>query len=167
MPERPTEGRVHSNATESAARPDHACRAFDAAAVAMRLEDLSQVKRALDALRAEGVTDLRAHLIERPELAPELIEAVDRLGYPHYHLTIIGVAKLVGAPLLLVPRLPRLKEWVYAGFAIDFGGAIVAHAFAGDTVQQTLPALFCAALVGVSYATYRMSGPKMPVRVGV
>jgi len=126
--------------------------------VIRRIHWISTVLLAL-AMVGAGVQDIRH--------APELIEAVDRLGYPHYHLTIIGVAKLVGAPLLLVPRLPRLKEWVYAGFAIDFGGAIVAHAFAGDTVQQTLPALFCAALVGVSYATYRMSGPKMPVRVGV
>ena len=123
-----------------------------------RIYWISTVLLAL-AMVGAGIQDIRH--------APELIEAVDRLGYPHYHLTIIGVAKLVGAPLLLVPRLPRLKEWVYAGFAIDFGGAIVAHAIVGDTLVQTLPALFCAALVAISYATYRMSGPKMPVRVGV
>ncbi len=111
------------------------------------------------AMLVAGIQDVRH--------APELIEAVERLGYPPYHLTIIGLAKLVGAPLLLVPRFPRLKEWVYAGFSIDFGGAIVAHGFAGDTLVQTLPALFCAALVAVSYVTYRMSGPRFPVRVNV
>lgn len=96
---------------------------------------------------AAGIQDLRH--------APELLEAVERLGYPTYHLTIIGAAKLVGAPLLFVPGFPRLREWVYAGFAIDFGGAIAAHAFAGDTLEQTAPALFCAALVAVSYGSYR------------
>lgn len=106
------------------------------------------------AMVVAGVQDLRH--------APELIEAADRLGYPHYHLSIIGAAKLVGAPLLLVPGLPRLREWVYAGFSIDFGGAILAHAFVGDTLEQTAPALFCAALVAVSYASHRLSAPPLP-----
>jgi len=123
-----------------------------------RIYWLSTVLLALAMLLA-GVQDLRH--------APDLVEAADRLGYPHYHLSIIGVAKLVGAPLLLLPRFPRLKEWVYAGFSIDFGGAIVAHAIVGDTLVQTLPALFCAGLVAVSYVTYRMSGPRFPVRVHV
>ena len=43
--------------------------------------------------------------------APELLEATHRLGYPDYLLTMLGAAKLVGAPLLLVQRFPHLKEW--------------------------------------------------------
>jgi len=96
---------------------------------------------------AAGVQDLRH--------APELLESIERLGYPAYHLSIIGVAKLLGAPLLLVPGFPRLREWAYAGFSIDFGGAIAAHVMAGDTLEQTAPAFFCAALVAVSYWSYR------------
>lgn len=103
------------------------------------------------AMLIAGVQDVRH--------APELLEALERLGYPPYHLTIIGVAKLVGAPLLLVPGYPRLREWVYAGFAFDFFGAIAAHVAAGDTFEQTAPALFCALLVTVSYVTYRLSEP--------
>ena len=87
--------------------------------------------------------------------APELLEATRRLGYPDHLLTMLGAAKLVGAPLLLVDRFPRLKEWVYAGFAFDFGGAIVSHAWVGDTLLQTLPAIACAALLAASYTTYR------------
>ena len=52
--------------------------------------------------------------------APEIVEAAHRLGYPDYVLTLLGVAKVVGAPFLVVQRFPHLKEWVYAGFAFDF-----------------------------------------------
>jgi uncharacterized membrane protein YphA (DoxX/SURF4 family) len=87
--------------------------------------------------------------------APELLEGARRLGYPDYLLTLLGAAKLVGAPLLLVPGFPHLKEWVYAGFAFDFGGAIISHAASGDTFVQILPAILCATLLAVSYWLYR------------
>jgi len=103
------------------------------------------------AMLGAGVQDLRH--------APELVEAIHRLGYPEYLLSILGVAKLTGAALLCVPRFPHLREWVYAGFACDFGGAIVSHLVSGDTVAQTLPALACALLLAVSYAAYRLHAP--------
>ena len=87
--------------------------------------------------------------------APELLEGARRLGYPDYLLTLLGAAKLVGAPLLLVQRFPHLKEWVYAGFAFDFGGAIASHTVSGDTFLQTLPAISCAVLLAASYWFYR------------
>jgi hypothetical protein len=87
--------------------------------------------------------------------APELLEGARRLGYPDYLLTLLGTAKLVGAPLLLVPGLPHLKEWVYAGFAFDFGGAIISHTASGDTFILMLPAILCATLLAISYWLYR------------
>jgi hypothetical protein len=91
--------------------------------------------------------------------APDLLEGARRLGYPDYLLTLLGSAKLAGAPLLLLPRYPHLKEWVYAGFAFDFGGAIISHTASGDTFLQTLPAISCAALLAVSYWLHRTRGP--------
>ena len=96
--------------------------------------------------------------------APDLLEGARRLGYPDYVLTLLGTAKLLGAPLLLVQKFPHLKEWVYAGFAFDFGGAIISHITSGDTFIQMLPAILCAALLAVSYWLYRVrsspaSGP--------
>jgi hypothetical protein len=87
--------------------------------------------------------------------APEVLEGARRLGYPDYVLTLLGTAKLVGVPLLLMQRFPHLKEWVYAGFAFDFGGAIISHTASGDTLLQMLPAISCAALLAVSYWSYR------------
>lgn len=104
---------------------------------------------------AAGIQELRH--------APEILEGARRLGYPDYVLTLLGAAKLIGAPLLLVQRFPHLKEWVYAGFAFDFGGAVISHAATGDTLLQVLPALICAALLAVSYWSYRARGPLAPL----
>lgn len=45
------------------------------------------------------------------------------LGYPKYIIPFIGVAKVLGAIAILVPGFHRIKEWAYAGFAIDLLGA--------------------------------------------
>jgi uncharacterized membrane protein YphA (DoxX/SURF4 family) len=91
--------------------------------------------------------------------APDLLAGARRLGYPDYLLTLLGTAKLLGAPFLLLPRFPHLKEWVYAGFAFDFGGAIISHTASGDTFVQILPAISCATLLAVSYWLYRTRSP--------
>ena len=96
--------------------------------------------------------------VQEVRQAPEILQAAHRLGYPDYVLTLLGLAKLVGAPLLLIQRFPHLKEWVYAGFSFDFGGAIISHTVVGDTFLQVLPAIFSAALLVVSYYSYRSLG---------
>ena len=60
---------------------------------------------------------------------PELIEGIKKLGYPEYLATILGGWKLLGTVAILVPRMPRLKEWAYAGFFFDLTGAALSHAF--------------------------------------
>ena len=56
--------------------------------------------------------------------APEWVEIFEQLGYPLYLLPFIGLAKLLGCIVLLVPGFPRLKEWAYAGFFFDLTGAV-------------------------------------------
>lgn len=104
------------------------------------------------AMLGAGIQELRH--------APELVEAAQRLGYPDYLLNLLGPAKIAGAAVLVAPRLVRLKEWAYAGFCFDFGGAIASHTIVGDTFVQTLPALSCALLLAVSYAAYRSRGAR-------
>jgi hypothetical protein len=55
------------------------------------------------------------------------------LGYPLYLLLILGVWKLPCAAVLLLPRLPRLKEWAYAGAFFNYSGAVASHALVGDS----------------------------------
>ncbi|KHF35887.1 DoxX family protein [Paenibacillus sp. JTLBN-2024] len=60
------------------------------------------------------------------------IDLVKNLGYPLYVLTILGIWKVLGAVALVVPGLPRLKEWVHAGIFFLMTGAACSHALAND-----------------------------------
>lgn len=62
----------------------------------------------------------------------EEVQKMDALGYPAYFLTIIGTWKLLGVTAILVPKLPLVKEWAYAGFLFLMTGAIFTHLAIGD-----------------------------------
>lgn len=64
--------------------------------------------------------------------SPEAIENFRHVGYPQQLRVLLGIAKLAGAIVLLVPRLPTLKEWGYAGFTFTWIAATVAHYLAAD-----------------------------------
>ena len=53
--------------------------------------------------------------------------------------------------MLLLPRLPTLKEWAYAGFTFMWIAATVAHYLAADGVFLLPVALI--GLLAVSYVT--------------
>ena len=59
--------------------------------------------------------------------SPELMENFHKAGYPVYFVTILGLAKLLGAIALVNPWFPKLKEWAYAGFTFTLIGAIWTH----------------------------------------
>jgi uncharacterized membrane protein YphA (DoxX/SURF4 family) len=83
---------------------------------------------------------------------PANIEALRELGYPAYLATIIGFWKILGAVVLAVPRLPRLKEWAYAGFFFVMTGAAVSHVMGGSAAWHVAPPLVVAALTVASWA---------------
>ena len=64
--------------------------------------------------------------------APEAVENFRHVGYPQQLRVLLGIGKLAGAIVLLLPRLPTLKEWAYAGFTFMWIAAIVAHYLAAD-----------------------------------
>lgn len=83
---------------------------------------------------------------------PDNVQGMAELGYPAYMLTILGFWKVLGAVALLSPRLPRLKEWAYAGTLFDLTGAAFSHAVSGpDPSHAVWPALF-AVLALVSWS---------------
>src|SRR5690242_7512251 len=61
------------------------------------------------------------------------IELMNRIGFPIYFLTILGIWKLLGAFAILVPKFPLVKEWAYAGFFFSMSGAIFCHLAVSDT----------------------------------
>jgi hypothetical protein len=63
---------------------------------------------------------------------PQVAEMFTHLGFPAYFRVELSWAKLLGVVLLLAPVPSRLKEWAYAGFAIDIASALIAHFAVGD-----------------------------------
>jgi len=83
-------------------------------------------------------------------LAGAMNEVMATLGYPTHFVYVLGTWKVLGAVALLVPALPRVKEWAYAGFFFNLTGAAVAHASIGDTAGAVPPLV----LLGVLAASY-------------
>jgi hypothetical protein len=67
---------------------------------------------------------------------PVVADLVTHLGYPSYFLVLLGTWKVLGALALLVPRLPQLKEWAYAGAFFAYTGAIVSHLVTGYALGE-------------------------------
>jgi hypothetical protein len=86
---------------------------------------------------------------------PEVAAAFTELGFPSYFRVELSIAKLLGVVLLLAPVPARLKEWAYAGFAIDLGSALVAHVAVGHGPAEWGWAVGTGVLWGISYVCWR------------
>jgi hypothetical protein len=87
------------------------------------------------------------------ELLPQGAQAFARLGFAsEYFRFELSLAKLVGVAVLLIPRIPaRLKEWAYAGFAINLVSAVLAHASIHDRPLAFVPSTLTGVLWVASY----------------
>lgn len=60
------------------------------------------------------------------------VDLVTDIGFPLYVTNILGAWKLLGVIAILMPGLPRLKEWAYSGIFFLMTGAALSHVFAND-----------------------------------
>jgi DoxX-like family len=81
----------------------------------------------------------------------EVWSSLQHLGYPAYFASILGFWKLLGGVALLVPGVPVLKEWAYAGICFDLTSAAVSHAASGDGAAEVSAPLVIAVLAIASY----------------
>jgi hypothetical protein len=86
---------------------------------------------------------------------PQVTEAFTHLGFPDYFRVELSWAKLLGVVLMIAPLPAWLKEWAYAGFAIDLASALVAHLSVGDGPEAWGWAAATGVLWGVSYFFWR------------
>jgi hypothetical protein len=86
---------------------------------------------------------------------PQVAEAFTHLGFPGYFRVELSLAKFLGVLLLLAPVPARLKEWVYAGFAINLTSALIAHLSVGDGPQAWGWPAATGVLWGFSYVLWR------------
>jgi DoxX-like family len=86
---------------------------------------------------------------------PQVAEAFAHLGFPGYFRVELSWAKFIGVMLILAPVPARLKEWAYAGFAINLASALIAHFAVGDGPEAWGWAAATAVLWGLSYFLWR------------
>jgi hypothetical protein len=82
----------------------------------------------------------------------QVVQGFAHVGYPQQLRIILGIAKPLGAIALVVPGLPKLKEWAYAGFTFAWISACIAHYLAKDGAEAFLP-LVLLVLLFASYVT--------------
>lgn len=75
----------------------------------------------------------------------------DRIGYPMYLLTIIGVWKILGVIAVLVPKFPLVKEWAYAGFFFVMTGAVISHLAVADESKELFGPILLIVLTIISW----------------
>ena len=86
---------------------------------------------------------------------PVVWEITRQLGYPSHFIYLLGVAKLSGVTVLLIPdRFLRLKEWVFAGIFFD-----ITFAFASKVavlgIAATADAIVAFVMVITTYLLFR------------
>ena len=86
---------------------------------------------------------------------PEVAQAFTHLGFPAYFRVELSWAKLLGVLLMLAPVPPRLKEWTYAGFAVNLASALIAHLAVGDGPEAWGWVAGTGVLWGLSYFFWR------------
>ena len=91
------------------------------------------------------------------ELLPQGAEAFTRLGFPATYFRVeLSLAKMAGVVALIIPMVPaRLKEWAYAGFAINLISALITHLSLGQGPQSWSPSAITSVLWGFSYFFWR------------
>ena len=88
---------------------------------------------------------------------PEAAHAFTRLGFASNAFRVeLSWAKIVGVVVLLIPTFPaRVKEWAYAGFAINLVSALIAHSSISDRPAAFVPSALTSVLWGLSYFFWR------------
>ena len=66
---------------------------------------------------------------------------------PLYLMKILRTFQILCGIAILTGELPRVKEWAYAGFAIEFLGATPSHVITGDVTYALFSFLFVVVLV--------------------
>ena len=93
---------------------------------------------------------------------PQAAQAFTRLGFPAASFRVeLSWAKVAGVAALLVPMVPArgviyvIKEWAYAGFAINLISALIAHLSIGDRPAALVPSATTSVLWALSYFFWR------------
>lgn len=77
------------------------------------------------------------------------------LKLPEYLLVFTGALKLIGLVALYIPKYPKLKEWVFAGFTFDLLGAWYCNFSALGSFSATIPIIIYLSMLFLLYYLYK------------
>ncbi len=105
-----------------------------------------------------GLTQIWQYRVNPHGVVPEL-------GYPMYFFAILGVWKTLGAIAILVPRVPRLKEWAYAGIFFDLTGAAASVVAVGGYGAYAFHVIAPLIIAGFTVASWALRPPSRTIGV--
>ena len=94
----------------------------------------------------------RLYLIHDPD---EWRIANQQLEYPLYIIPFIGVTHILGSVGLLIPNMPRLTEWVYAGLSFTLLLAFYSQLNGGGSTWDKFDPILVMTFVFSSYVLRR------------
>jgi hypothetical protein len=83
----------------------------------------------------------------------QVVSGFAKAGYPQHLRIVLGIVKPVAAIVLLLPGLPLLKEWAYAGVTFAWIMAFISAYTGGEGAQVWVVPPVLLALLLVSYVT--------------
>ena len=83
----------------------------------------------------------------------QVVSGFAKAGYPQHLRIVLGIVKPAAAIVLLLPGLPLLKEWAYAGATFAWIMAFISAYSGNEGAQIWVMPLVLLVLLGVSYAT--------------
>jgi uncharacterized membrane protein YphA (DoxX/SURF4 family) len=78
-----------------------------------------------------------------------------QLAYPLYIIPLLGATHILGGVGLLIPNVPRLTEWVYAGFAFTLLLAFYSQLNGGGRTRDKFDPILVMAFFFASYVLRR------------
>ena len=94
----------------------------------------------------------------------QVVSGFAKAGYPQHLRIVLGVMKPAAAVVLLVPGVPLMKEWAYAGVTFALVMAFISAYLSADPVWP-MPLVLLALLI-VSYVTRPANRRLSPVPRG-
>jgi hypothetical protein len=84
------------------------------------------------------------------------------LGFPDYFRAQLGVAKIIGVLIILIPGIPKLfKNFAYAGFVICTLSASIAHFCVKDDIATCITPLAFLVFILISFFFSKSSNTKL------
>nr|WP_295864726.1 DoxX family protein [uncultured Chitinophaga sp.] len=90
--------------------------------------------------------------------SPFMIRTVDQMGFPGYFRVELAIGKIIGGLALLLPVARNIKEWAYAGLAVNVLSAFVAFAAIHGTPDQYIWPAVALLLLIISYVYFHARG---------